>query len=256
MSRKQPAAMTPEDGVVWISGASSGIGAAVGRELAARGWRVAVSARNREGLDALAAAHDNIFSFPCDVTDREGMRNCAKAIEKTLGPIATVIANAGIYLPTRFPEFDASLFDKSFDVNLTGTVNMISAVFPAMIGRKKGQIVLVASVAGYNGLPTSAAYGATKAGLLNMGESLAIDLRKFGISVNVVAPGFIDTPATQKNKFHMPFLMDADKAATAMVNGIEKNRTRITFPKRFTFWLRVLTFLPRHFYIKLMSRGG
>ena len=108
-----------------------------------------------------------------------------------------IIANAGIYLPTYFPEFDVSIFDESFDVNLTGTVNMIAAAYPFMIARKKGQIVLVSSVAGYNGLPTSAAYGATKAALLNMGEAMAVDLGKYGLSVNMVAPGFIDTPATQ-----------------------------------------------------------
>ena len=246
--------MRPSDGVVWITGASSGIGAAVGLEMADRGWEVAISARSSKKLDKIAALHSNIKAFACDVTDRDGMSKTAQEIEAEFGSLAMIIANAGIYLPTRFPEFDVSVFDDSFDVNLTGTVNMIAAAYPFMISREKGQIVLVSSVAGYNGLPTSAAYGATKAALLNMGESMSVDLAKHGLSVNMVAPGFIDTPATQKNTFYMPALMDVTKAATAMVDGLEKNCTRITFPKRFTFWLRLLTFLPRQLYVRLLSR--
>lgn len=254
MNNRKLSAMRPSDGVVWISGASSGIGAAVAMEMAERGWKVAISARSIKKLDKIAALHQNINAFACDVTDREGMSQTAQKIETEIGPLAMIIANAGIYLPTYFPEFDVSIFDESFDVNLTGTVNMIAAAYPFMIARKKGQIVLVSSVAGYNGLPTSAAYGATKAALLNMGEAMAVDLGKYGLSVNMVAPGFIDTPATQKNTFHMPALMDVTKAAMAMVDGLEKNHTRITFPKRFTLWLRLLTFLPRRLYVRLLSR--
>lgn len=246
--------MKPSDGIVWITGASSGIGSAVALEMANRGWQVVISARSRNKLDKVAALHSNITAIACDVTDRDGMSKAAQKIEAEIGSLAMIIANAGIYLPTHFPKFDVSIFDDSFAVNLTGTVNMIAASYPYMIERNKGQIVLVSSVAGYNGLPTSAAYGATKAALLNMGEAMAVDLAKYGLSVNMVAPGFIDTPATQKNTFHMPALMDVTKAAKAMVDGLEKNHTRITFPKRFTFWLRLLTFLPRQFYVRLLSR--
>ena len=246
--------MKPSDGIVWITGASSGIGAAVALEMANRGWQVAISARSRDKLDKIAELHSNIAAIACDVTDRDGMSKTAQKIEAEIGSLAMIIANAGIYLPTHFPKFDVSIFDDSFAVNLTGTVNMIAASYPYMIERNKGQIVLVSSVAGYNGLPTSAAYGATKAALLNMGEAMAVDLAKYGLSVNMVAPGFIDTPATKQNTFHMPALMDVTKAAIVMVDGIEKNRTRITFPKRFTFWLRFLTFLPRQLYVRLLSR--
>lgn len=254
MSNRKISAMKPSDGIVWITGASSGIGAAVALEMANRGWQVAISARSRDKLDKIAELHSNIKAIACDVTDRDGMSKTAQKIEAEIGSLAMIIANAGIYLPTHFPKFDVSIFDDSFAVNLTGTVNMIAASYPYMIERNKGQIVLVSSVAGYNGLPTSAAYGATKAALLNMGEAMAVDLAKYGLSVNMVAPGFIDTPATQQNTFHMPALMDVTKAAKVMVDGLEKNRTRITFPKRFTFWLRFLTFLPRQLYVRLLSR--
>lgn len=254
MSNRKISAMKPSDGIVWITGASSGIGAAVALEMANRGWQVAISARSRDKLDKIAELRSNITAISCDVTDRDGMSKTAQKIEAEIGSLAMIIANAGIYLPTHFPKFDVSIFDDSFAVNLTGTVNMIAASYPYMIERNKGQIVLVSSVAGYNGLPTSAAYGATKAALLNMGEAMAVDLAKYGLSVNMVAPGFIDTPATQQNTFHMPALMDVTKAAKVMVDGLEKNHTRITFPKRFTFWLRFLTFLPRQLYVRLLSR--
>ena len=155
MNNRKLSAMQPSDGVVWISGASSGIGAAVAMEMAERGWKVAISARSSKKLDKIAALHQNINAFACDVTDREGMSQTAHKIEIEIGTLAMIIANAGIYLPTYFPEFDVSIFDESFDVNLTGTVNMIAAAYPFMIARRKGQIVLVSSVAGYNGLPTS-----------------------------------------------------------------------------------------------------
>ena len=254
MSKRKSSAMKPSDGIVWITGASSGIGSAVAMEMANRGWQVVISARNRNKLDKVASLHSKITAITCDVTDRDGMSKTAQKIEAEIGSLAMIIANAGIYLPTHFPKFDVSIFDDSFAVNLTGTVNMIAASYPYMIERNKGQIVLVSSVAGYNGLPTSAAYGATKAAILNMGEAMAVDLAKYGLSVNMVAPGFIDTPATQKNTFHMPALMNVTKAAKAMVDGLEKNHTRITFPKRFTFWLRLLTFLPRQLYVRLVSR--
>ena len=254
MSNRKLSAMKPSDGIVWITGASSGIGAAVALEMANRGWQVAISARSRDKLDKIAELHNNITAIACDVTDRDGMSKTAQKIEAEIGSLAMIIANAGIYLPTHFPKFDVSIFDDSFAVNLTGTVNMIAASYPYMIERNKGQIVLVSSVAGYNGLPTSAAYGATKAALLNMGEAMAVDLAKYGLSVNMVAPGFIDTPATKQNTFHMPAVMEVTKASIVMVDGIEKNRTRITFPKRFTFWLRFLTFLPRQLYVRLLSR--
>ena len=109
--------MTPHNGCAWITGASSGIGAALAVELANRGWHVAISARREADLQAVAAQHENIHGFACDVIDRAAMAQVASGIEATLGPIALGVMNAGIYLPTALPEFDASLFDRAFDKN-------------------------------------------------------------------------------------------------------------------------------------------
>ena len=245
--------MTPQHGCAWITGASSGIGAALAHELAARGWQVAISARRADALEEIAKGNAQIFCFACDVTDRAAMTQTAQDIEAKLGPIALGVMNAGIYLPTDLPTFDADLFDRTFDVNLTGTVNGLAALVPLMAKRGAGHISLVASVTGYGGLGTSAAYGASKAALLNMGESLAMDLRSSGIHISTVAPGFVRTPATDANAFPMPFIIEAAEAARRMADGFARNKTHIAFPKRFTWLLRLINLLPRGAYVRLVG---
>ena len=246
--------MTPQDGCVWITGASSGIGAALALEMANQGWQVAISARRAKQLDEVAAQHDNIHGFVADVTDRPAMAEAVSAIEHQLGPIALGIMNAGIYLPTALPEFDASLFDRTFEVNLTGTINAMAPLVPLMVARGQGRLVLVSSVAGYGGLPTSAAYGASKAALFNLGESMAMDLAAHGVAVSMIAPGFVKTPATDVNPFPMPFIISAEEAARRIAAGLAGGRSHISFPRRFSFLLRALNMLPRGLYVRLVGR--
>ena len=246
--------MTPQHGCAWITGASSGIGAALAEELAGRGWTVAISARCESDLQNVAARHEDIHCFPCDVTDRAAMAQTVRTIEVKLGPIALGVMNAGIYLPTALPEFDATLFDRTFEVNLNGTVNGLAALVPLMVDRGEGHISLVSSVAGYGGLVTSAAYGASKAALFNIGESIAMDLKPSGVHISMVAPGFVKTPATDVNRFPMPFIINADEAARRIADGLAKNKTHISFPRRFSYLLRVLNMLPRATYVKLAGR--
>jgi NAD(P)-dependent dehydrogenase (short-subunit alcohol dehydrogenase family) len=247
--------MTPADGCVWITGGSSGIGAALAEELAGRSWKVAISARNKAALAEIAATHDNITGFEGDVVDRPGMAKMVADIEKALGPIALGVMNAGIYLPTNMPDFDPTLFDRSFDVNLTGTINGLAPLVPLMTQRGYGHISLVSSVAGYGGLPTSAAYGATKAALFNLGESLAMDLAPHNVHVSMIAPGFVKTPATDVNPFPMPFIISAQEAARRIADGLAAGRTHISFPRRFSFLLRLINLLPRRAYVALVARG-
>lgn len=246
--------MTPKHGCAWITGASSGIGAALAHELAARGWTVAVSARRESELQAIAASSDAIHPFVCDVTDRAAMAETVAAIEAAHGPIALGVMNAGIYLPTALPTFDATLFDRTFEVNLGGTVNGLAALVSRMVAREAGHIALVSSVAGYGGLGTSAAYGASKAALFNLGESLAMDLHKFGVHISMIAPGFVKTPATDVNPFPMPFIIEAEDAAKRIADGLAKNKTHIAFPKRFSFLLRLINLLPRSLYVRLVGK--
>lgn len=246
-------AQTAEPLCVWITGASSGIGAALSTELAARGFVVAATARNEKALAELADTAANIHAFAGDITDRSGMAALVDTIERDLGPIDMAVLNAGIYLPTNFPEFDADLFDRSFAVNLGGTVNCLAPLVPLMSGRGRGRIAIVSSVAGYGGLPTSAAYGATKAALFNLGESLAMDLAAHGVKVSMIAPGFVRTPATDVNTFSMPFIISADDAARRIANALEKGQAHIAFPKRFSYLLRLINLLPRGLYTRLVG---
>ena len=245
---------TPKDGLAWVTGASSGIGAALAHKLAEEGWRVIITARSADKLEALAASSGGrLISMPGDTTDAEAMERLVQEAETTHGPIVRAIFNAGIYEPVLAEDFDLALVHKTFRVNLDGTVNALAPAMRRMIGRRGGQLVIVSSVTGYGGLPSSSAYGATKAGLINLAESLKFDLDKAGVTIQVVNPGFVDTPATATNNFPMPFIVSADVAARRMVEAMAKGGFEITFPKRFTYGLKVLGLLPYPLYFKAVS---
>lgn len=242
------------DGIAWVTGASSGIGAALAERLAKDGWKVAITARSEEKLNELAAkAPDQIIPAAGDITDAEAMEKLVADVEAKHGPIVRAVFNAGIYEPVMAEDFDLSLVHKTFRVNMDGTVNCLAPLMKRMIARKAGQLVIVSSVTGYGGLPSSSAYGATKAGLINMAESLKFDLDKAGVIIQVVNPGFVDTPATSTNNFPMPFIIPAEEAAERMVKGMEKAGFEITFPKRFTYGLKVLGLLPYGLYFKAVA---
>ncbi|ADZ70442.1 SDR family NAD(P)-dependent oxidoreductase [Polymorphum gilvum] len=250
---------SPRHGSAWITGASSGIGRALALRLARAGWSVAVTARSADALQALADEAESfsgmIVPFPGDVTDAAAMAETARRIEGEAGPVALLVANAGVYLPQGGLAPDIAAFSTSIDVNLKGTVHVLAPVIEAMKARGRGQIAVVASVAGYRGLPTSAAYGATKAGLINMAEALKFDLDRAGIRIQVVSPGFVDTPATRDNPFPMPHLMDAQAAAERIVAGLTRpTGFEIAFPRRFALQLKLLRLLPYRLYFPLVAR--
>ena len=242
--------------LAWITGASSGIGRATALELSRRGWKVAVSARRRAELESLRqeAAAGSIEIFEADVTDGVALSRVVDSIEASLGPIDLVMLNAGLYLPVRANEFDAGKFAKSFDVNLMGTVNALSAIIRPMMARQRGEIWIMASTAGYGPLPTSAAYGATKAALINLAGSLKFDLDLYGVKIGVINPGFVDTPATRKNPFAMPFLMPVEEAGRRIVDSFGSGRFEIAFPRRFALIMKALNLLPYGWYFPLATR--
>lgn len=247
------------DGVVWITGASAGIGRQFALALAEKGYDVIVSARSADKLEALAAESapllGSINAFACDVADRSAMAKAVSEIEAAHGPIRLAVFNAGIYWPTRGEALDLEAFDKTFEINLFGVLNGLVPVVERMKAHGKGQVVLVGSVSGYTGLPAASAYGPSKAALNNMAESLKFDFDRMNIRMQIVNPGFVDTPATQKNDFEMPALMPVDKAAKAMVAGIEGGGFEITFPRRFTWLLKLLRIMPHPVYFFIMKRA-
>ena len=239
---------------VWITGASSGIGRALALAYAERGAAVAASARRADELDQLAAAAPGrITAFPVDVTDEAAMMRAAAAIEES-GPLDLAVFNAGTHQPVNVEAFDAAPFRRLMEINYMGTVNGIAAVLPRFIARRGGHLAVVSSVAGFRGLPQAAAYGPTKAALINLCEALKLDLDRHGVRISLINPGFIRTPLTDRNTFPMPFLMEAEDAAQRIVRGIERDAFEITFPRRFTFLLKLMRLLPYWLYFRLVRR--
>lgn len=235
-------------GCAWITGASSGLGRALARRMAADGWRIAASARGAEALADLAASavdlEGEIHAYPLDVTDPAAVTDALISIEQDLGPIGQAVLNAGTHKPVRAATFATSDFRDLTALNLMGTVHCLEALLPGMIARRGGGIAVVASVAGYRGLPTSAAYGMTKAGLINMAEALKPELDRYGVHLQLVNPGFVRTPLTDKNPFPMPFLMEVEDAAEAFYRGLCSERFEIVFPRRLAYLLKLLRCLP------------
>ena len=248
----------PEDGIVWITGASSGIGRALALHLAGKGYRVAVTARSHDALYELqreaGALAGQIIVLEGDVTSSADMARVVASIEYDHGPLLTAVLNAGIWLPVRGKDLHLADFEKTFAVNLSGVVNCLLPAVEAMKKHGQGHVAIVSSVTGYGGLPSSAAYGATKAALINMAESLKFDFDRMNIKLQVINPGFVETAATARNTFAMPAIMPAEKAAEAIADGMNGNGFEITFPKRFTYMLKLLRLLPYGLYFPAVRK--
>jgi NADP-dependent 3-hydroxy acid dehydrogenase YdfG len=251
--------MTPADGVAWITGASSGIGSAVALELARLGWTVAASARRLPELEALASRAEGlpgrIIAHVVDVTDREAMARTVEAIETVHGPIAQAFFNAGVAPYTRAGSLDIDAFRQVVEVNIMGVVYGLAPLLERMGARGHGQVAVNASIAGYGGLPKAAAYGASKAAVIHMCEALKFDCDQLGIVMQVVNPGFVDTPLTRKNDFPMPFMIPELEAARRVVDGFAHGGFEITFPRRLAWILKVINLLPYPAYFALVGRA-
>jgi NAD(P)-dependent dehydrogenase (short-subunit alcohol dehydrogenase family) len=239
--------------VAWVVGASSGIGAAVAQELARRGAVVAVSARRQEQLDEVSGGA--MLVIPTDVTDAAAMASAAADIAATLGPIDLVVISAGYWQPMDADAWDTEVFDRHMRVNLSGTSNTISAVLPSMLDRRSGVIAGVSSVAGYRGLAGSEAYGATKAGQINLLESLRVQVARRGVRVITICPGFVRTDLTADNRFPMPFMIEAEQAGAAICDGLQRDRTEIVFPLPMAVLMKIARFVPARLWAMAWSRS-
>ena len=239
---------------VWIVGASSGIGQATAAALHARGAQVVVSARKVADLEAFVAAHRGSTALPLDATDAAAVHAAADQL-LARGPLDCVVYCAGHYRALRATAYDLDEMLRHNAVNYTGALALLDAVLPALLARGAGHIALVGSVAGYRGLPNSLAYGPTKAALINLAETLYLDLHDKGLGVSLINPGFVQTPLTAQNNFDMPALLTPAQAAQAILEGWAKGRFEIHFPKRFTLWLKALRLLPYRAYFYLVARA-
>ena len=238
--------------VAWVVGASSGIGAAVARELVHRGCVVAISARREDQLRQVAGP--DMLVVPLDVTDSATVMAAAARVRDELGPIDLAILAAGYWRQMDPADWNTDDFDRHVRVNLTGLSNSIAAVLPDMLRCHRGVIAGVASVAGYRGLAGAEAYGATKAAQLNLLESLRIHIARTGVAVTTICPGFVRTDLTAGNTFPMPFLIDADQAARTICDGLERGRTTIVFPFRMAFAMAVARLVPARLWTALWAR--
>ncbi len=231
---------------VWVLGASSGIGAETAALLLARGARVAVSARSAEALQQ--RFDGKTLVAPADVTDAEGLRAAAQQVAEAWGGIDLTLNFAGTYQEMRPWRMDLEAVRRIVELNLTGSFNLLAALQPHLV--RGAGLGLVASVAGYGGLPNSLAYGATKAALINLAQSLWLDYRARGVAIYLVNPGFVETPLTAKNRFPMPFIIPAAEAARRTLAGLERGAFEIHYPQRFSRLLKLLNLLPQGLYFR------
>ncbi len=240
--------------IAWVTGASSGIGAAVARELVCRGATVAISARREEQLHVVAGG--DMLVLAADVTDAAAVSAAAARVQAELGPIDIAVLSAGYWKPMDPADWDTEVFDQHLRVNLTGMSNSIAAVLPGMLRRRSGVIAGIASVAGYRGLAGSEAYGATKAAQINLLESLRVHIARTGVHVTTICPGFVRTDLTAGNSFPMPFIIDADEAARSICDGLERERTEIVFPAPMALLMKTARLVPVRAWAALWARAS
>ena len=243
---------------VLLTGASSGIGRTVAIELGRQGARVGLVARREDQLEDVAkdvrAAGGETLVLPADVSDRGEVARVVEDIEREWGQVDVVVANAGVGVTRSAKKIRVDDIELMMRVNFMGAVYPILAALPKMIERGAGQVVGVSSLAAFRGLPTSAGYSASKAALSAFLEGLRVELRPLGVEVTTVHPGFIRTPMTANNKFYMPFLMDADKAARIIVSGIRAGKTEVNFPWQLASLMRAVRRLPNAVYDRAFNK--
>ena len=240
---------------IWITGGSTGIGKALAIKFANEGWNVAISARREALLKEIEENHQNISSFPLDVTDKSKCHEVFKDIINKYENIDICFFSTGTWDPKKEKDIDVDQIENVFKVNFFGTLNSIKSVEKYFKDKKSGTISIVSSIAGYRGLPNSTGYGPSKSALNNLAESLYFDFGRSNVRICLVSPGFIKTPMTDKNDFKMPFLKTTEYAAEKIYDGlVNKKVFEIHFPKSLTILLKIFSFLPSKVYFGLIGR--
>ncbi len=246
--------------VVMITGASSGIGRGLAKEIAARGALVGLVARRADTLKELQTEIESAggrgLAVAGDVRDASSIKAATDKIAKELGPIDVLVANAGIGTSTDGSQVSGEDVAKVISVNVIGAANSVSAVLPQMVERRKGQLVVISSLAAYRGLPKSAAYCASKAAVSAFFESLRLDLAPKGIDVTIIHPGFIKTPLTAGRDAQMPFLMELDDAVKKIANAIERRKKSYAFPWQLATIVRAGMIMPIWMYDRISRRNS
>ncbi len=241
--------------VIWITGASSGIGKALAIKFAKENWNVAISARRENILKEISESHENINFYTLDVTDGAKCIEVFNKIKKDYSNVDLCVFSSGIYEPKNEKEINLDHMNEVMKVNYFGTVNCIKSVENYFKEKRSGHISIISSVAGYRGLPNSSGYGPSKAALIHLAESLYFDFSRSNVRVSLISPGFIKTRLTDKNTFKMPFLRSAEFAADKIYKGlVENNSFEITFPKQLTVIMKIFKVMPNSWYLYLIKK--
>ena len=232
--------------LAWITGASGAICGEIARRLADAGVTIAATARSSEKLTALASANPHIKPYPADVLRPEELKSCVWKIEAENGPIELALLGAGMYAPFDIRNIDLDGFHRSMALNVDGVINAVAAVLPAMLARKEGHITIMGSLFGYAGWPENGSYGASKAAVINLAESLKLELDGTGVAVTIINPGFVDTPLNAaydpKKKL---YVMSKERCARKILEKLGGKPYEIAFPPQVEGFLKTLRSLPR-----------
>tara|TARA_B100000989_G_scaffold148388_1_gene110573 strand:+ start:1190 stop:1939 length:750 start_codon:yes stop_codon:yes gene_type:complete len=241
--------------IAWITGGGTGIGKELAILLAKKNWLVVISGRRLEKLREVEN-HDkeNIKSVKLDITNISECKLAIEKIVKKFGYIDLAVLNAASYSPGKIDFNAISKINGVIEVNLMGQINCISAILPFMRKKKSGHILVVSSPAGFRGLPNAGPYGITKSALTFLAETLFFELSQYSIKVQVLHPGFVDTPMTKKNKFYMPFIISSKEAAKRIEKKLQSNNFEICFPKKLIIPLKILSLLPYKLYFFFLKK--
>jgi short-subunit dehydrogenase len=241
--------------VAWITGASGAICGELAKRLGAAGVTVAATARPSEKLDALAAANETIKAYPADVLDADALKVCAAKVEAELGPIDLALLGAGMYVPFDIRNIDLDGFHRTMALNVDGVINAIAAALPAMLARRSGHIAIMGSLFGYSGWPETGSYGASKAAVINLAESLKLELEGTGVDVTIINPGFVDTPL---NASYDPskklYVMSKERCARKILEKLGDKPYEIAFPPQVAGFLKSVRAMPRALAFPLIRR--
>ncbi len=241
--------------VAVVTGASSGIGRSLALELARDGYDLGLTARRLDRLESLAAAIRvtgvRAECVAADAARRDETHEAMRTLAARLGPVHLLVANAGVAHGTDALEPDADPLEAEFRVNVLGAFYAIEAVVPSMRERRAGHVVAMSSLAGYRGLPGAAGYCATKAALTRLIEGLRPDWARVGIRTTIVHPGYVRSEMTDRNRSHMPFLMETERAAALIARAIRREKKVCEFPWRMSLLVRGIV---RHLPDRLLAR--
>ncbi len=238
-----------------ITGASSGLGEGLARRLAKNGTRVFALARREEKLVELRESCGELIEpVVADVSDTDALVATIRKIDAGCGGLDLIIANAGVGRARKATRIDWEAWvEPVVRVNILGALATLTAVLPRMVEEKRGHLVGISSIAAIRGLPASGAYSASKAALSTFLETLRVDLKKKGIHVTTIEPGFVRTPLTEDAKNPLPFLMELDPALDTMMRAIEQQKAYCSFPWTLASLGKAGRMIPRSIYDLIVS---